>query len=161
MILTGIPSGRQEPPAASLDAAELRELLPAALILESLAVRMAARFDAAAIDRLRRASARMRRTAADPAAAARAEDDFHGELVRPCRDARLRAMARSAQRALLPYRAAAPVTWGCELFGPLLLEGDVARRAVQYADGAILALDGPGLGVEIDEARLKEWARPR
>src|SRR5262245_21860224 len=57
--------------------------------------------------------------------------------------------------------AAAPVTWGCELFGPLLLKGDVVRRPVQYADGAILALDGPGLGVEMDEARLKEWSRPR
>lgn len=53
--------------------------------------------------------------------------------------------------------AAAPVTWGCELFGPLLLQGDVAREPVRYADGAILALDGPGLGVEVDEARLKEW----
>src|SRR5438552_4579460 len=57
--------------------------------------------------------------------------------------------------------AAAPVTWGCELFGPLLLAGDVARRPVQYADGAILALDGPGLGVEIDETLLKEWSRAR
>ena len=55
--------------------------------------------------------------------------------------------------------AAAPVTWGCELFGPLLLEGDVVRRPVQYADGAILVLDGPGLGVDVDEAALKEWIR--
>ena len=55
--------------------------------------------------------------------------------------------------------AAAPVTWGCELFGPLLLVGDVVRRPVQYADGAILALDGPGLGVEMDERLLKEWTR--
>src|SRR5262245_8552084 len=55
--------------------------------------------------------------------------------------------------------AAAPVTWGCELFGPLLLTGDVVRHPVQYADGAILALDGPGLGVEVDESRLKEWTR--
>jgi muconate/chloromuconate cycloisomerase len=53
--------------------------------------------------------------------------------------------------------AAAPVTWGCELFGPLLLRGDVTREPVRYADGAILALDGPGLGVEVDETRLKEW----
>src|SRR5215813_11554416 len=52
--------------------------------------------------------------------------------------------------------AAAPVTWGCELFGPLLLKGDVVRRPVQYAEGAILALDGPGLGVDVDEAALKE-----
>ena len=55
--------------------------------------------------------------------------------------------------------AASPVTWGCELFGPLLLRGDVVREPVRYADGCILALDGPGLGVEVDEARLKEWTR--
>src|SRR5574341_1276753 len=57
--------------------------------------------------------------------------------------------------------AAAPVTWGCELFGPLLLAGDVVREPVRYADGAILALDGPGLGVEVDEIALKEWTRRR
>ena len=55
--------------------------------------------------------------------------------------------------------AAAPVLWGCELFGPLLLRGDVTRDPVRYADGAILAVDGPGFGVEMDEAALKEWAR--
>jgi muconate/chloromuconate cycloisomerase len=55
--------------------------------------------------------------------------------------------------------AAAPVTWGCELFGPLLLKGDVVRQPVRYEDGAILALDGPGLGVEVDETALKEWIR--
>jgi muconate/chloromuconate cycloisomerase len=61
------------------------------------------------------------------------------------------------------YLAAAtvapPVTWGCELFGPLLLAGDVVRRPVEYRDGAIRALDGPGLGVDVDEAALKEWTR--
>jgi muconate/chloromuconate cycloisomerase len=55
--------------------------------------------------------------------------------------------------------AAAPVTWGCELFGPLLLKGDVVRDPVRYADGCILGLDKPGLGVEVDEAAIKEWAR--
>jgi muconate cycloisomerase len=55
--------------------------------------------------------------------------------------------------------AAAPVLWGCELFGPLLLRGDVTPEPVRYADGAILAVDGPGLGVTVDEAALKEWAR--
>jgi muconate cycloisomerase len=55
--------------------------------------------------------------------------------------------------------AAAPVTWGCELFGPLLLRGDVTRQPVRYADGCILATDGPGLGVEVDEAAIVEWAR--
>jgi muconate cycloisomerase len=55
--------------------------------------------------------------------------------------------------------AAPPVTWGCELFGPLLLTGDVVREPVRYADGCILALDGPGLGVEVDETALEEWTR--
>jgi muconate cycloisomerase len=55
--------------------------------------------------------------------------------------------------------AASPVTWGCELFGPLLLRGDVVREPVRYADGCILALDGPGLGVEVDETALEEWTR--
>ncbi len=55
--------------------------------------------------------------------------------------------------------AATPVTWGCELFGPLLLAGDVVRRPVPYADGCILSLEGPGLGVDVDEAALKEWTR--
>lgn len=39
--------------------------------------------------------------------------------------------AASLQVAL----AAAPVTWGCELFGPLLLRGDVVRQPVQFAAG--------------------------
>src|SRR5262245_12609129 len=55
--------------------------------------------------------------------------------------------------------SAAPVTWGCELFGPLLLKGDVVREPVRYQDGAIVALDGPGLGVEVDEFALREWTR--
>jgi len=55
--------------------------------------------------------------------------------------------------------AAAPVAWGCELFGPLLLDGDVVRDPVRYADGCILGLDAPGLGVEIDETALKKWSR--
>ena len=33
--------------------------------------------------------------------------------------------------------------------------GDVVREPVRYADGCILALDGPGLGVEVDESRSR------
>jgi DNA-binding GntR family transcriptional regulator len=108
MIVTSLRRAEPES-AAALDAGELRELLPVAVILESLAVRKAPRFDVAAIERLRGASARLRRAVADPAAAAHAEDEFHRELVEPCGDARLLATVRSAQRALVPYRAAAPV----------------------------------------------------
>ena len=55
--------------------------------------------------------------------------------------------------------SATPVTWGCELFGPLLLAGDVVRQPVEYRDGKIVALEGPGLGVDIDPVMLKEWTR--
>ena len=68
-------------------------------------------------------------------------------------------MRRIIGAALMVALAAAPVTWGCELFGPLLLKGDVVRRPVLYADGAILAVDGPVLGVDVDEAALKECTR--
>jgi L-alanine-DL-glutamate epimerase-like enolase superfamily enzyme len=30
---------------------------------------------------------------------------------------------------------------------------------VRYQDGAIVALDGPGLGVDVDEFALREWTR--
>jgi DNA-binding GntR family transcriptional regulator len=94
---------------ASLHPDELRELLPLALILESLAIRRAPAFDTSAIERLRGASRRLRHAATDPATAARAEHEFHRELVTRCGDARLVAIALPVERALLPYRRAAPV----------------------------------------------------
>src|SRR5262249_14645666 len=57
--------------------------------------------------------------------------------------------------------SAAPVRWGGEPLGPLPLTGDVVREPVRYEGGAIVALDGPGLGVEVDEIALKEWTRKR
>ena len=63
--------------------------------------------------------------------------------------------------------AATPVTWGCELFGPLLLAGDVTRDPVRYADGAILGAGrararhrrGRDLaqGVEETDMRQRSW----
>jgi L-alanine-DL-glutamate epimerase-like enolase superfamily enzyme len=35
----------------------------------------------------------------------------------------------------------------------------VVRDPVRYADGCILGLDRPGLGVEVDETAVKEWSR--
>src|SRR3989441_1140155 len=87
--------------------------------------------------------------------------DANQGWVRPTALAAVRPLEPSLGTAAYLHvaLAAAPVTWGCELFGPLLRQGDVVRRPVQYADGAILALDGPGLGVDVDEAALKEWIR--
>jgi DNA-binding GntR family transcriptional regulator len=95
--------------SAPLDAVELRELLAAALILEGLALRRTRAFDAADVARLRAAALRARLVVNDPAAAARAEDDFHRRLVERCGDARLLAVLTPVQDALLEYRRAAPV----------------------------------------------------
>jgi DNA-binding GntR family transcriptional regulator len=94
---------------AALDAVELRELLAAALILEGLALRRTRALDAADVARLRAAALRARLVVNDPAAAARAEDDFHRRLVERCGDARLLAVLTPVQDALLEYRRAAPV----------------------------------------------------
>jgi DNA-binding GntR family transcriptional regulator len=76
----------------SLDPVELRELLSCALVLEALAIRGVAPFDAAAIERLRAADDRVRISVSDPAAAARAEHEFHRRLVERCVDRGLRGV---------------------------------------------------------------------
>ncbi|MGH3951209.1 MAG: enolase C-terminal domain-like protein, partial [Pseudonocardiaceae bacterium] len=57
------------------------------------------------------------------------------------------------------YAAIPSVTFGCELFGPLLLAEDILTEPIRYADGALQVSDRPGLGVELDEATLAEFAR--
>lgn len=53
--------------------------------------------------------------------------------------------------ASLHLACAAPgVTWGSELFGPLLFAEEIARIPLRYADGSLHLPEGPGLGVEPD-----------
>ncbi|MEO0423532.1 MAG: muconate cycloisomerase family protein [Pseudomonadota bacterium] len=48
---------------------------------------------------------------------------------------------------------------GGETIGPLLLAQDIVRAPIRYADGGAYLPDGPGLGVELDEDRVKEYTR--
>ncbi|MQA10515.1 MAG: chloromuconate cycloisomerase [Pseudonocardiaceae bacterium] len=57
------------------------------------------------------------------------------------------------------YAAIAGVTFGCELFGPLLLAEDLVTEPVRYADGALRVPHGVGLGVRLDESKLARFAR--
>ncbi len=91
--------------ALPLDAGELRELYPAALILECLAVREAPRYDAELLAELRAANARLR-AAGDPQAAIAADDDFHALLLSRCENERLLDVLRSVRRALVRYERA-------------------------------------------------------
>lgn len=62
--------------------------------------------------------------------------------------------------AYLHLACSAPqVTLGCELFGPLLINGDIATQPTRYQGGHVLAPEGPGLGVELDEGLVREFAR--
>ncbi|BBQ83550.1 MULTISPECIES: muconate/chloromuconate family cycloisomerase [Enterobacteriaceae] len=49
--------------------------------------------------------------------------------------------------------------WGTEMFGPLLLKDDVVTQPLSFSDGQVTLPQGPGLGVEIDEEKLRYYAR--
>lgn len=49
--------------------------------------------------------------------------------------------------------------YGCELFGPLLLAGDITSRPIDFVDGQALVPEGSGLGIEVDEAEVEKYRR--
>jgi DNA-binding GntR family transcriptional regulator len=113
----------------ALDADELRDLYPAALILEDVATRRAAPLDAVELAELRELNARLRATAGDPEAAAAAHGEFHDRLVRADGDSRLQSVLRTVRRQLEPYERAA---LGCA--------SRVRRRAAHH-EGNVSSLE--------------------
>lgn len=55
--------------------------------------------------------------------------------------------------------SARQVTYGCELFGPLLLQDDIVVNPVRYTEGHIETPQGPGLGITLDEAKVRKYSR--
>ncbi|MGY1637292.1 muconate/chloromuconate family cycloisomerase [Geodermatophilus sp. SYSU D00742] len=51
------------------------------------------------------------------------------------------------------------VTYGSELFGPLLMREELLTEPLRYADGALHLPEGPGLGVELDPAAVARFTR--
>ncbi len=51
------------------------------------------------------------------------------------------------------------IEWHTELFGPLLLTYDVLTEPLVYRDFQLMIPTAPGLGVSLDEAALKRFAR--
>jgi muconate cycloisomerase len=51
------------------------------------------------------------------------------------------------------------VTFGCELFGPLLLTEDIVQTPIRYAEGHVYVTSGPGFGIHLDEAQVKKFRR--
>ena len=53
--------------------------------------------------------------------------------------------------------AATPdLAFPCYMAGPLVYDEDVVGEPVQYCEGHIVIPEGPGLGVELDGARMKK-----
>lgn len=61
--------------------------------------------------------------------------------------------------ALHAWSTLPPMAWGTEMFGPLLLTDDIVARPLRYAEFGVELPSGPGLGVELDEDKLREFAR--
>jgi muconate cycloisomerase len=51
------------------------------------------------------------------------------------------------------------VSAGSELFGPLLLDGDLVEEPIHYENGDVTPPAGPGLGVTLDEEMIDRYAR--
>jgi muconate cycloisomerase len=62
--------------------------------------------------------------------------------------------------ASLHLACASPaVTYGSELFGPLLMREELLTEPLRYADGSLHLPTGPGLGVELDPAAVARFTR--
>jgi len=53
----------------------------------------------------------------------------------------------------------ADLQWGTELFGPLLITEEILAQPLDYSDFELTVPAGPGLGIELDDARIKRFTR--
>ena len=68
--------------------------------------------------------------------------------------------ARSARLpAPTSFQRSRTLTWGTELFGPLLLTEELVTEPLQYQDFELAVPTGPGLGIELDDDRLRFFQR--
>lgn len=51
------------------------------------------------------------------------------------------------------------LAWGCEHFGPQILTDDLVTEPLHFADCHVHLPSGPGLGVTLDEDKLRRYAR--
>ncbi|OZI45988.1 muconate/chloromuconate family cycloisomerase [Bordetella genomosp. 4] len=57
------------------------------------------------------------------------------------------------------FASFAHLQWGTELFGPLLITEEILTQPLDYSDFALTVPRGPGLGIELDEAKIKRFTR--
>ena len=115
--------------AAPLAMSEARRLYPAAVVLESVAVRRSARFDQEQLQSLRHANATLRAAAEDTAAAIAADDEFHRLLIAGCGNEELVGALLPIKRALLRYERV------------YMADPERVERSVAQHDAIIAALE--------------------
>lgn len=52
------------------------------------------------------------------------------------------------------------LSWGTEMFGPLLLKDDIVQTPLRFDEGHVTLPQCAGLGVALDEDKLRHYARP-
>ena len=157
-LLEPMPGGGYR--ASRLDSREVRELYPAVLVLEAVAVRDAPPYDEAALERMREANAQLE-AAADSVAGARADDLFHRRLTEGCGNQRLLDVVRPLRQALMAYervyfstdeRRSRSAAQHAAIID-MLAAGDQERAAAMVRDNFTTAL--PELTAELDARRLQ------
>jgi muconate cycloisomerase len=57
------------------------------------------------------------------------------------------------------FASFANLQWGTELFGPLLITEQILTAPLDYSEFQLSVPNGPGLGIELDEAAVKRFTR--
>ena len=57
------------------------------------------------------------------------------------------------------FASFANLQWGTELFGPLLITEEILTEPLDYSDFELTVPHGPGLGIDLDEAKIKRFTR--
>lgn len=57
------------------------------------------------------------------------------------------------------FASFANLHWGTELFGPLLITEEILTRPLDYSDFELTVPSCPGLGIELDEAKVRRFTR--
>lgn len=158
MIDSGIELVEQPTPAGQLDVlAELSDRLPV-IIMGDESIHTAEH----AAEAIKRRSVGVFSVKTNKCGGFRASRD----VVTMARTAGIRCHAGSSiegpvgTAASLQFACAEPgVDFGSELLGPLLMHGDLLDEPLQYRDGRLHLPPGPGLGITLNAAAVKKWAR--
>ncbi|WP_179402203.1 muconate/chloromuconate family cycloisomerase [Burkholderia guangdongensis] len=57
------------------------------------------------------------------------------------------------------FASFANLQWGTELFGPLLITEEILTTPLDYSDFELTVPNGPGLGIELDEDKVRRFTR--